>query len=285
MQTRFLPLSVVLDRVCLSKSQLYRKIRAGEFPLAVPLGPQKIGFLEAEVEQWMAERLKAREAKLNTRTLLMATGNNLRCLGDMARRAVVCRMDAKMANPEERQFDFDPVAEVCASRLQLVIDALTVLRAYIAAGRPTRLSAYGSFDDWDLVRGALVWLGEPDPLDTKAMVTANDPKLQERSELIFALHCHFGAGRRFLLSEIDGEDELSPHSLKGPLGRMLRSGRWHKGEAGALLAGHKEVPFMGLTLMARPNRIRVNEWWLEGVPEAAFVDEVNERKSKNAIPF
>ncbi len=223
--------------------------------------------------------------KLNTRTLLMATGNNLRCLGDMARRAVVCRMDAKMANPEERQFDFDPVAEVCASRLQLVIDALTVLRAYIAAGRPTRLSAYGSFDDWDLVRGALVWLGEPDPLDTKAMVTANDPKLQERSELIFALHCHFGAGRRFLLSEIDGEDELSPHSLKGPLGRMLRSGRWHKGEAGALLAGHKEVPFMGLTLMARPNRIRVNEWWLEGVPEAAFVDEVNERKSKNAIPF
>ena len=62
MADRFLPLSVVLDRVCLSKSQLYRKIRVGEFPRAVPLGPQKIGFLEAEVEQWMVERLKAREA-------------------------------------------------------------------------------------------------------------------------------------------------------------------------------------------------------------------------------
>jgi hypothetical protein len=221
--------------------------------------------------------------KLNTRALLMATGNNLRCLGDMARRAVVCRLDAKMSNPEERQFDFDPLAEVRAARTQLVVDALTVLRAYVAAGRPGRLPAYGSFEDWDLVRGALVWLGEADPLETKAMVAANDPKLQERSELIFALYSHYGAGRRFQLSDIDVQEELSPQSLKSKLGRMLRSGRWHKGEAGALLAGHKEVPFMGLTLMARPNRIRVNEWWLEGEPDPAFVDEVTERKLK--FPF
>lgn len=129
----------------------------------------------------------------------------------------------------------------------------------------------------------MVWLGEADPLETKAMVAANDPKLQERSELIFALYSHYGAGRRFQLSDIDAQEELSPQSLKSKLGHMLRSGRWHKGEAGALLAGHKEVPFMGLTLMARPNRIRVNEWWLEGEPDAAFVDEVNERKLK--FPF
>jgi prophage regulatory protein len=59
--SRFIPLSVVLDRVCLSKSELYRKIQAGEFPPAIPLGPQKVVFLEAEVERWMAERLQARE--------------------------------------------------------------------------------------------------------------------------------------------------------------------------------------------------------------------------------
>jgi prophage regulatory protein len=61
MPDRFLPLCVVLDRICLSKSQLYRKISAGEFPRAIPLSSQKVGFLEAEVEQWMAERLNARE--------------------------------------------------------------------------------------------------------------------------------------------------------------------------------------------------------------------------------
>jgi prophage regulatory protein len=62
MPARLLPLNVVLDRVCLSKTQLYRKIQAGEFPRAVPLGEQKIGFLEAEIERWIAERLQAREA-------------------------------------------------------------------------------------------------------------------------------------------------------------------------------------------------------------------------------
>ncbi len=61
MSKRFISLDVVLDRVCLSKSQIYRKIHAGEFPQPVPLGPQKVAFLERDVDGWMAERLEARE--------------------------------------------------------------------------------------------------------------------------------------------------------------------------------------------------------------------------------
>ena len=62
MSDRFISMSEVLDRICLSKTHLYRKINAGQFPRPVPLGPQKVAFLESEIEAWISERLKARDA-------------------------------------------------------------------------------------------------------------------------------------------------------------------------------------------------------------------------------
>ena len=61
MADRFISIAEVLDRICLSKTHLYRKINANQFPKAVPLGPQKVAFLESEIEAWMATRLHARE--------------------------------------------------------------------------------------------------------------------------------------------------------------------------------------------------------------------------------
>jgi hypothetical protein len=181
--------------------------------------------------------------RLSTRSLMLATGNNLRLRGDLTRRAIVSRLDAKMANPEERVFDFDAVTEVRAQRPQLVADVLTVLRAYIAAGRPAKLPAFGSFEDWNLVRGALVWLGHNDPLDTKAVLKAENPDLEEKAELIRALLREFGIGQKFMVRTIgalrDGEE------LKMEISRLLRDGRWDHKRAGHLLRKHKEVPFHG----------------------------------------
>jgi prophage regulatory protein len=61
MGDRFISMSEVLDRICLSKTHLYRKINAGQFPRPVPLGPQKVAFLESEIETWIAARLQARD--------------------------------------------------------------------------------------------------------------------------------------------------------------------------------------------------------------------------------
>ena len=60
MSERFISMNEVLDRICLSKTHLYRKINAGQFPRPVPLGPQKVAFLESEIEAWMEARLRAR---------------------------------------------------------------------------------------------------------------------------------------------------------------------------------------------------------------------------------
>lgn len=61
MTERFISVAEVLDRVGFSRTHLYRKINAGSFPRPVPLGPQKVAFLESEIAQWMDERLRARE--------------------------------------------------------------------------------------------------------------------------------------------------------------------------------------------------------------------------------
>jgi putative DNA primase/helicase len=111
-----------------------------------------------------------------TGAFVAATGNNFVAAGDMERRTIVCKVDPKTETPELRKFDFEPVALAKERRPALVIAALTVLRAYHVAGRPDSPDPLGSFEDWsNLVRGALIWLGEADPIDTMAEVRAADP--------------------------------------------------------------------------------------------------------------
>lgn len=62
-QDRLLPTAVVLDRICMSKTQLYRLIAAGEFPKPVPIGRHRIGFLESEVYAWIVARADQRDER------------------------------------------------------------------------------------------------------------------------------------------------------------------------------------------------------------------------------
>ena len=59
---RLLPMAVVLDRVCMSKTQLYRLIKSGEFPKPVPVGRHRIGFVETEIDDWANSRIALRDA-------------------------------------------------------------------------------------------------------------------------------------------------------------------------------------------------------------------------------
>jgi hypothetical protein len=216
---------------------------------------------------------------LGTRVLMVATGNNIRLRGDMARRAVVCRLDAKMPNPDERKFDFDAVSEVRANRPALVVDALTIVRAFIAAGRPGKLSPFGSFEDWDLVRGALVWLGLADPAETRAAVKDDNPLMEEKAEVLGAVLHRVGLDSRFTMKDVDTVPNLE--SLRNELKTHLRHGEWDKNAAGRLLRRHKDVPFKGVMLRSIANRLKVQEWWLEGEPEA----ELAETQKKEPDPF
>lgn len=115
--------------------------------------------------------------------LVLASGNNLTLAGDAARRAVICRLDARVERPDTRAFDFDCHAEVLASRPSLVVDALTILRAYrlLQSDESVALPPMGSFSDWEWIRGALVWLDCSDPAETRSDVFDAE---SQRSDLL-----------------------------------------------------------------------------------------------------
>jgi hypothetical protein len=100
-----------------------------------------------------------------------ATGNNVAVVGDTVRRCLYIRLESPNEHPERRQgFQHPRLLEwVERNRGELTAAGLTLLRAYIAAGRPDqRLLSWGSFEGWsDLVRSCLVWLGLPDPGETR----------------------------------------------------------------------------------------------------------------------
>ncbi len=56
MRCRILRLPEVLERTGLSRSTLFRRMRAGEFPQSVKLGgasSRAVGWFEDEVDAWM----------------------------------------------------------------------------------------------------------------------------------------------------------------------------------------------------------------------------------------
>ena len=55
--TRFLRLPEVLERTGLSRSTIYVRLAEGSFPRPVPLGARAVGWIEAELDEWVRERI------------------------------------------------------------------------------------------------------------------------------------------------------------------------------------------------------------------------------------
>jgi hypothetical protein len=128
------------------------------------------------------------------RALITATGNNLVVKGDAIRRSLVGRLDPKCERPELREFAYDPIADAKKHRAELVVAVLTVLRAYHVAGLPNRPKPpLQSFVSWsDTVRGALVWLGQGDPVKTMDRLRKADPTLRALITVASAWRDEFG---------------------------------------------------------------------------------------------
>ncbi|WP_421989931.1 hypothetical protein [Roseococcus sp.] len=132
--------------------------------------------------------------ELPCNSFLTATGNNLTLLGDMTRRTVLSQLDPHVERPELRAFDRDPLREAHLHRPELLVSALTVLRAYHVAGYPNAPTPLGSFETWSTwVRGALLWLGRADPVLTMETVRAQDPRLESLVTVIEHWHQSLGA--------------------------------------------------------------------------------------------
>lgn len=119
---------------------------------------------------------------LSTACLFIANGLNVRPSADLVRRVLTIELDTGLERPWEKEFTFDPLAEVRANRGKWLMIALSVLSDYIQGGSRVELSPFGSFEVWSkTVRGALVAAGLPDPL--QALAANHEADDDERGQL------------------------------------------------------------------------------------------------------
>lgn len=90
----------------------------------------------------------------------VATGNNIRVGGDLARRCYRIQIDAQSAEPWERKDFAIPNLRgyVMQHRGQILADLLTIARAWFAAGQPEApdLPTLGSFEEWRRIIGGML---------------------------------------------------------------------------------------------------------------------------------
>ena len=58
MPAKILRLPNVLDRTGLSRSTVYLRVTEGRFPKPVSLGARAVGWIETEVEEWIARQIE-----------------------------------------------------------------------------------------------------------------------------------------------------------------------------------------------------------------------------------
>lgn len=138
------------------------------------------------------------QQSLPNRMTLLVTGNNLRVEDEISRRVRLCHLDAKKKTAHTARFPFDPLEKVLDERLDLVVAVLTIVRAWVTAGKPIAdtTTASGSYAEWDaLVRYPLLWVASlaggdvavGDPNDSIKGMAAEAPENDTLDRLLAAV--------------------------------------------------------------------------------------------------
>lgn len=212
-----------------------------------------------------------------TQTTLVATGNNLAIIGDLRRRVMLVRLDARTERPEHRKFNRDAIGYVAHRRGELIRAALTITLSYLADGSPNiqGLSSYGGFSDWDLfVRRPLVWAGFSDPLTPADCLRDTDPDLETTRALFAAWRAAFGSSPTTVQEAIGKARESYPRfdggseSVDGDLRDAIQSAAGDKLDSrrlGGWLRRHKDRVIDGMRLQQATvdSHAKVARWYIQ----------------------
>jgi hypothetical protein len=215
-----------------------------------------------------------------TNVLICCSGNNMSIRGDLTRRVLFCRIDAGVEHPEFREFKRDLRKWVPEHRHELIVAGLTVLRAYHEAGRPAHGGkALGSFEEWDRwVRGALIWCGWADPVQTQAAAEQSDSGRAELERIVTAWRAALGDKLLSAAEIIERSNTPSSIELREALLEVAadvrhadtisarRLGKW--------LERHKGRVVCGCRIERRENTDRkIAMWRMQAAAEAEMTQE------------
>src|SRR5271157_78702 len=152
-----------------------------------------------------ADRLLGETTQLHlpTNIFLTATGNNLTLKGDLANRALLCKIDPKVEKPETRKFEIANLElYLSENRNKLIAAALTILRAFILSKQREEVETWGGFTQWSqFIREAVVFAGGADPCATRDALIVDDPEKESADEAFTSLAWQYGE-RDFTVSEV-----------------------------------------------------------------------------------
>jgi hypothetical protein len=211
----------------------------------------------ALTSEYMSGRILgvSKTATVSTRALFLSSGNNVGPVHDMTRRCITIRLSPQCEVPAARTFNRpELVREVLKDRGRFVSTALTVIRAWVVAGRPkTPCKTLAGYGDWsDLCRQPILWLGCPDPTASVFEAMAEDPDRETLARLVDAWFAVFGktpamvreAVRRSTLFD-DDHSELREvlHDIAGERGEINRRklGWWLRRHAGRIVNARRIV--------------------------------------------
>ena len=203
--------------------------------------------------------------RLPNRAMWIATGNNPALSMENARRSVRIRLDAKMDRPGRRRgFKHVPLHQwVLDHRPALVRAVLTIVRGWIAAGKPGTDQVLGSFESWSkVVGGILQWLGVPGFLsNAEELYELADTEGSEWREFVAAWWDRFGP--RF----VSGGDLLGLATEKDLLIGVIGDGgsRSQKIRLGRALGTMRDRQYDSLRIKLR--RERTAKRWEYGLEE------------------
>jgi hypothetical protein len=124
--------------------------------------------------------------------LIAITGNGLSVSEDLARHFLICQLNARCEDPEQRPFAADFLCNIELRRAEFLSAALMIWRwgrhnaRELSPGRPL-----GSFEQWtEWCRDPLVALGCCDPVARIDQIRSDDPQRREIVELFETWHAH-----------------------------------------------------------------------------------------------
>jgi len=231
---------------------------------------------------------------VSTRTLFISSGNNVGPVQDMTRRCVTIHIDPGCEIPASRSFNRTHlIRDVLRERGRFVSAALTIVRAWIAAGRPkTDCKPLASYGEWsELCRQPLLWLGCADPVASVFETMAEDPDRETLARLLSAWQAVFGNTAAMIREAINKSDfAIEDHqelrevlediaSERGEINRR-KLGRWIKRHAGRIVDGKRFV--------RAPGNSSSERWRVESVLPVSevisdpIVKTVDQAKNDNA---
>jgi hypothetical protein len=200
----------------------------------------------------------SKTATVSTRALFLSSGNNVGPVQDMTRRCISIHLDPGCEVPAARSFTRpELVRDVLLERGRYVTAALTIVRAWIVAGRPKAdCKSMAGYGDWsDLCRQPLLWLGLADATESVFEAMAEDPDRETLDRLLTGWQSAFGRTAAMVRDAIrasafgDEHAELREvlHDIADERGEINRRrlGWWIRRHAGRIVDGRRFVRASG----------------------------------------